>query len=203
MAAVVLLALIAGGAWFLFLRDGAPISLAEEREVPEFSFDLGTIRGFPVAEPADKEDIESVAEDIRDRLDALYVAAFIDPSKWEGGEFPEVLDAFSGPAAKKAKKDLGSFTIGVVEARHVRFVEPEPGRLNIRFLVSTEESPVGAVADAHFSAKGELRDGRTLAIVHNGTYYMAPVEGDWLIVGYKVDGAVQPGEIGPPEKEEP
>jgi hypothetical protein len=189
---VLVLALIGVGVWFLFLRDGAPISLADEREVPDFSFDLGTIRGFPVAEPADKEEIESVAEDIRERLDTMYVAGFVDPSKWNGGEFPEVLEAFGGGAERRARKDLDHLTIGEAATSAVTYVQPLTGHLSVRFLVDESRSPVSAVARAQFSADGDATDGSNVAIQHDATYYMEPVDGEWLIVGYEVHGIVTP-----------
>jgi hypothetical protein len=189
---VIVLALIGAGAWFFFLREGAPISLGGEREVPEFSFDLGTIRGFPVAEPADKEQIEAIADDIRKRLDAMYVAGFIDPSKWEGGEFPEVWEAFSEQAQRRARKDVEDLTVGEAASQALTFVKPLTGHLTVRFLVDDGPSPIAAVARAQFSADGDAEGGVNVAIQHNATYYMEPVDGDWLIVGYDVHGIVTP-----------
>ena len=191
------LALVAGAAWFFFLREGAPVSLAGDREVPEFSFDLGTIRGFPVAEPADRDEIESVSEDIRERLDALYVAAFIDPSKWEGGEFPEVFEAFGPGAERRARKDLEDLTIGEAASTALTYVKPLTGHLSVRFLVDETRSPVAAVAKAQFSADGDAEDGVNVAIQHDATYYMEPVDGAWLIVGYDVHGIVTPAPDAP------
>jgi hypothetical protein len=189
---IILVALIGGGAWFFFFREGAAISFGDEREVPEFSFDLGTIRGFPVAEPAAKEEIESVAEEIRERLDALYVAAFVDPSKWREGEFPEVFDAFAKEAGRRARKDLDHLTIGEAASTAVTYVKPLTGHLTVRFLVDEGQSPVAAVARAQFSADGDAEDDTNVAIQHDATYYMEPVDGDWLIVGYDVHGIVTP-----------
>jgi hypothetical protein len=178
------LAVVGAVAWFvLFGGDG----LLDD--VPDFSFQLDRIKGQGVEGTAGAERLQGPAEDLRGTLDAMYVAGFVDPGKWEGGTFPEVLEAFDGPAARQARRDLEDLTLGST-SRQVESVQPRPGRLNVSFLLEGRR-PLAAVAFATFRAVGALRDGGRLSIQHQGEYVMRVVDGAWRIVGYQVQGNLE------------
>lgn len=189
---IAVLVAIGVGAWFLFFRPGAPIPLGPARSVADFSFDLGRVSAASVSLGAHEEDLDDPAEAVRETMDALYVAGFVDPAKWEDGAFPEVLEQFAGPAARQAETDLPYLSLGG-EAGQVEFVEPVVGKLDVEFLLDADRQPSGAVATTRFVADGEFRGGRPMFVLHHGTYYLRPAQERWVVVGYDVDGVVQPG----------
>jgi hypothetical protein len=191
LSVILILGAVAAGAWFLFLREGAPISIAGEPEVPEFSFQLVRVKGDSPAGNIDGDDLQSEAESVRETMDALFVAGYIDPDKWEGGRFPEALDQFARSARRRAKKDLDQFTLGA-DAEHLSSVQPVNGRLEVKFLADGEQNTVGAVAQAVFAANGTVESGGTVAIQHDGTYYLSPEDDGWQIIGYDVRGIIAP-----------
>jgi len=191
----ILLGALGAGAWWFLLREGAPIELGEpEHPVPEFSFDLTKVNGTAPGGEVPQQEVQDAAEDIRGTLDRMYVAGFVDPSKWEGGAFPEVLEQFEEGAMEKATEDLALLSVGGAEAEHIAFLEPAEGTLKVRVLVDGDGNAAGAVATTRFVADGELSDGGPLFVIHNGTYFMRPDGGRWLISGYDVNGVVQPGQ---------
>lgn len=191
LSVILILGAVAAGAWFLFLREGAPISIAGEPEVPEFSFQLVRVKGDSPAGNIDGDDLQSEAESVRETMDALFVAGYVDPGKWEGGRFPEALDQFARSARRRAKKDLDQFTLGA-DAEHLSSVQPVNGRLEVKFLADGEQNTVGAVAQAVFAANGTVESGGTVAIQHDGTYYLSPEDDGWQIIGYDVRGIIAP-----------
>lgn len=190
---IVVLGALGAGAWWLFLREGAPIDLGEpDHPVADFSFELSKVNGTAPGGDLPGGEIEGAAEGIRDTLDAMYVAGFIDPSKWDGGSFPEVLEQFDDGAAEQASSDLAFLTLGG-EATQVAFVDPTVGTLRVRVLLDADDHPAGAVAATRFVADGEFKDGRPLFVLHDGTYYLRPDRDRWVITGYDAHGVVQPG----------
>ena len=191
LSVILILGAVAAGAWFLVLREGAPISIAGEPEVPEFSFQLVRVKGDSPAGNIDGDDLQSEAESVRETMDALFVAGYVDPGKWEGGRFPEALDQFARSARRGAKKDLDQFTLGA-DAEHLSSVQPVNGRLEVKFLADGEQNTIGAVAKAVFAANGTAKSGGTVAIQHDGTYYLSPEDDGWQIIGYDVRGIITP-----------
>jgi hypothetical protein len=189
---------VGAGSWFLFFREGAPIPLTEEAETPDFSFELIRVKGDSPAGNMDGDDLQVEAEAVRETMDALYVAGYVDPEKWEEGAFPEVLDQFAESARRQAERDLDQFTLGQ-DAQGISSVRPVNGRLDVEFLADGEQTPIGAVARALFAANATLKSGGPAAIQHEGTYYMRPDGDRWLIIGYDVRGIVTPVEQPLPE----
>jgi hypothetical protein len=199
-AVILALGAIGAGAWFLFLREGAPIPLTEEARTPDFSFELIRIKGDSPAGKIDGEDLQDQAEAVKETIDALYVAGYVDPEKWEGGRFPEALDQFADNARRQAKRDLDQFTLGR-DAQEISTVRPINGRLSVEFLTDDDQNPIGAVATTVFAANAMLISGGPAAVQHDATYYLRP-EGDrWAIIGYDVRGIVTPVSSPLPEKQ--
>jgi hypothetical protein len=188
---ILILGVVAAGAWFLFLREGAPISITGEPEVPEFSFQLVRVKGDSPAGNIDGEGLMGEAEAVRETMDALYVAGYVDPAKWEGGNFPEALEQFDDSVRRQAEKDLDQFTLGQ-DAQGIKSVRPVKGRLEVKFLADSDQNPIGAVATAIFAANATLNGGGPAAIQHDATYYLTPEDDRWLIIGYEVRGIVTP-----------
>lgn len=181
--AIVAVAVVGFAAWYLFTQG--PLA-----ETADFSFELGKVGGSSVAERPPEADIRDAAEQIRETLDAMYVAGFVDPAKWKNGTFPEVYDAFIDDIEAKVRTDLANLSVGD-DATKIESVDPISGRLSVRFLVNAEQELIGATAHAIFAANAlAVSDGGPVAIQHDGTYYMEPVEDTWLINAYEVDGII-------------
>jgi hypothetical protein len=177
--------------WFLVLREGAPIG-GDDRQTPGFSFLVRQVSSEAIDGKAPKGALERAAEDLRSSLDAMYAAGFVDPDKWEDGSFPEVLDAFAGEATDAARDDLDDLSLGPASAQ-VDFVEPRRSIMDVEFLLTEQMDPFAAVATVTFRATGELADGGTLRILHEGRYVMRRIDGRWRVVSYDVDGKLRPG----------
>ena len=187
----VAVSVIAVATWSLLRSAGGG-----EGSGPVFSFDLRSVTGVAVTGRAEGDELAGRAAGVRATVDALYTAAFVDPAKWEGGRFPQVLAAFAGSAAARARGDLDDLTLGSTSGL-VRSVDPEPGGLAIRFLLD-DGRPLAAVARTSFTATAALREGGTLRIVHRGRYLLRPEGGRWTIVGYDVNGRLHsPEGVGP------
>jgi hypothetical protein len=197
---ILVLGAIGAGAWFLFLREGAPIPLTEAAaEVPDFSFELIRVKGDSPDGNLDGDGLMAEAEGVRETIDALYVAGYVDPGKWEEGTFPEALEQFDESVRRQAEKDLDQFTLGQ-DAEGIESVRPTNGRLEVKFLADGDQNPIGAVASALFAANATLKAGGPAAIQHDATYYLAPQDDRWLIIGYDVRGIVTP--VGQPLPED-
>jgi hypothetical protein len=180
----IIVAVIAAGvlAWFLINKN--PL-----RQTADFSFEFGKVGGTAVDAKASDDELQQAAEQVRETLDAMYVVGFVDDTKWKGGTFPELYDAFTDDVEAKVRHDLPNLTLGA-DAAKIDFVDPISGRLSVRFLVDADLQLVGATAHAIFAANATANDGGNVAIQHDGTYYMEPIEGTWLINAYEVDGIV-------------
>lgn len=182
--AIIALAVAGFAAWYLF-TEGPLSSLTAD-----FTFELGKVGGSSVAERPPEADLRDAAEEIRETLDAMYVAGFVDPAKWKGGNFPEVYDAFTDEIKAKVRADIANLSVGG-DAPKIQSVDPISGRLSVRFLVNAELELIGATAHATFAANAlATSDGGPVAIQHDGTYYMEPVDDTWLINAYEVEGIV-------------
>lgn len=190
MAGVVASAAVLGiAAWFLLTRDGGPLG---GRDVPAFSFEVLDVSGTGLTGKADRAALAPALDAVHHTLDELYVGGFIDPDRWEGGEFPDLVESFAGDAAIRAQENVDDLTLGDA-AERVSFVDPSHGRLEVRFLLGEEGNPFAAWATTLFRARGIVEDGGGVAIEHRGRYLLRPVEDRWLIVGYEVSGRLRPG----------
>lgn len=172
---------------FLVLRDqdeGPP-------PVAGFSFEVGKLRTVPVKEPAGEEQLQRAADRVHSTMNALYAAAFIDPADWREGRFPGLPAFFSGKAAELAAEDLEDLTLGST-APQMETVKPDPSKLRVTFLIDPKKRPSRAIATTRFAAAGTLEDGRRVNISHGGQYFLEPAGKEWLIIGYDVQGRLEP-----------
>ena len=176
-------------AWSLLSGEGGPL---DRREVPGFTFEVQEVSGAGITGRAERSALTPAVDGIRRTLDELYVRGFIDPERWDGGEFPDLTEAFAGAAAERARENVADLTLGDV-AERLSFVDPSHGRMDVRFLLGEEGNPFAAWATTLFRARGVVEDGGGVAIEHRGRYLLRPVEDRWLIVGYDVSGRLRPG----------
>jgi hypothetical protein len=190
LASILILGAVAAGAWFLFFRPGAPIPIdLGEPDRPEFTFELIRVKGDSPNGRVDGDSLQEEAEAVRETLDALYAAGYIDPEKWKNGRFPEALDQFAPSARRQARRDIDQFTLGS-DAKEIDAITPINGRLEVEFLEDGKQTAIGAVAETIFAANGTLKAGGPMAVQHDGTYYLRPDGDRWLIIGYDVRGTV-------------
>ena len=179
--------MIAGGvgafaAWYLFRTTLG--------EVADFQFELGKVGGASVEERAPEAELQEAAEQIRDSLSDMYTVGFVDPGKWRNGSFPELYRAFVEEIEPKVREDLDNLSVGS-DAANIESVDPISGRLSVRFLINAEQELIGATAHTTFAANATAAsDGGPVAIQHDGTYYLEPVDDLWLINAYDVEGIV-------------
>lgn len=179
------LAVLGTGIWLLVRANGPLLG----DDAPEFSFTVRRVKAVGPAGRGDPEALRPVAEDLSSTLNDLYLAGFVDPGQWQEGTFPAALEAFAPPAASGARRDLADLTLGPDSARLER-VEPSRGVLTVEFLMGEEGEPFAAVAVTRFEATGVMPGGSPVPIEHSGRYLMRPLEGRWLIIGYRVTGAL-------------
>ncbi|MGH2723529.1 MAG: hypothetical protein ACRDI0_04545 [Actinomycetota bacterium] len=182
-----IVAVLGTGLWFL-LRDSG--LLGDGDDTPEFTFTVGRVKGLGKADKGSQPRLRRTAGELAGTLDAMYLAAFVDPNKWEEGTFPEVLEAFGADAADRARQDLDELTLGPAWAEMSR-VRPDVGTLDVRFLLGGTGKPFAAVAITRFEATGDLEAGGAVEVAHAGKYLMRPEEGRWVIIGYQVDGRLK------------
>lgn len=175
------------GAWAL-LRGGP--GGEQGRPVPDLVWDVERVRSTPVDAEASEGDLEAAREAVADLLDRYYTTAFLDPAQWDGGAFPELGSYFVGRAADRARRDRGGLTLGEDAARIER-VAPASATLQLSFLVDPRAAPYAAVATVEFRGDGRATGGGALTIEHRGRYLVRRIEGEWLIIGYDVEGSVE------------
>jgi len=179
----------AGAVAWALLRDGGP-GEEEALPVPDLVWEVGRVRATTVDAEAPQADLETARDAVTDLLDRLYTTAFVDPGEWDEGRFPGLGSFFAGPAAARAERDRDDLTLGG-DAAGIERVVPTRARLRLSFLVDPQAAPYAAVATATFRADGRTSDGGALAIAYHGRYVVRQVEGEWLIVGYDVEGSVE------------
>lgn len=178
-----MLGVVGFAGWYLFSEG--PLA-----GVADFEFELGKVGGSAIEERAPEADLADAAEQVRETLNQMYSVGFVDTTKWKNGTFPELYAAFTEDLEPKVRQDIENLSVGS-DAANIATVDPLSGRLSVRFLVNAEQELIGATAHTTFAANATATsDGGPVAIQHDGTYYMEPVEDTWLINAYDVKGIV-------------
>jgi LCP family protein required for cell wall assembly len=138
--------------------------------------------------PIRRRALQDPAREVRDSLERLYSIAFVDPSGWDGGRFPDLARSFAGDARETVRGDLGALTLGPA-ARVVEAVRPERARVEVRFLADASKRLVAAFAQVAFEATAFAGDAE-LPIEQSGAYTLRRVDGDWRVVAYDVRGRI-------------
>jgi hypothetical protein len=190
---------VAVGAYLYF--TGGEEAAPPRRAVPAgpFTFTRGQTHFVVVGGSASKltpEQRESARSGVDNLLNDLYDAGFVTKPRWEKGAFTAIFPHFAQAAAEQAQQDLAELTLGA-EAERLQSVKPGDGILKISFLMNKQE-PVAAVAEADFQAEGKLVGGGSLAITHEGRFFLRLIDGAWRIVGYEVDGSLDSGSAATP-----
>lgn len=154
------------------------------------------MRADGVDEHLRPRDLRAETQGVVETITELYSIGFVDPSAWQGGEFPGLFRLFAGAARDRLGEDLERLTLGRA-ATELDVVRPRRATLDVRFLADAAGRAVVAVADVRFEGIG-LDDGDERPIRHEGEFTMRRVNGSWRIVAYDVrsrsiDGPAEAG----------
>ena len=166
----------------------------------ELKVRLIRVEGHPVEGHIKPRRLWPVADHVRDTIDSLYTAGFVDPAAWRDGRFTEILPFFRGEAQGEARRDANRLTLGPA-ARHLAEVHPKRARLRVDILTDAGEHPVAALAHMRFAAAGLSGDGVKTPIRHRAEYLLRRFGGRWQIVAYRVKRHLVPRAIpGVPDR---
>lgn len=194
-------ALSAGGVAFWLAPDPAPMEepITGSSPVPSptptspLVVEVARVEEIAVGGRVDRGDIRTAVGSVRDTLTSLYTTAFVEPTGWAGGRFPQLGRSFAGDARVESRRDLEDLTLGPT-ARRLEAVRPRRARVNLRILVGAEGRPISTIALMEFRATGLGPTIGEIPIQHQGRYVLRPVEGRWLVVAYDVRGRLGTGD---------
>jgi polyisoprenyl-teichoic acid--peptidoglycan teichoic acid transferase len=150
-----------------------------------------TVRGVDangVEGRVQRSDLAAPTRAIRRTIAELYEIGFVDPVRWEEGEFPSLFRLFAGGVRDQASRDIADLTLGPL-ARELDAVQPRRAFLDLRFLADGQARPIFAVADVRFAGVAQAGEVRA-PVTHEGEYVMRRVNGEWRVVSYDVRGHV-------------
>ena len=133
-------------------------------------------------------DLAEPAEAVRRSIEGLYRAAFMQPGRWEDGDYTALLSHFSGVARERALNDLDVLTLGVA-ASEVDAVRPSRAIVRLRLLLDAHDRAYGAFAETEFEATAVAGDTER-PILHRAHYVLRRTNGAWRVVSYKVRGRI-------------
>jgi polyisoprenyl-teichoic acid--peptidoglycan teichoic acid transferase len=156
--------------------------------VHELSMTLREVDAHGVEGRIRRSDLAEPTRAVRRTISELYTIGFVDPVRWQEGEFPSLLRLFAGPVRDQASRDIADLTLGPA-ARDVDALQPRRALLDVRFLADGQARPLFAVADARFAGIAQAGETRS-PVTHEGEYVLRRVNGEWRVVSYDVHGHV-------------
>ena len=155
----------------------------------DFSFQLGQVQATPITRtpPPELHDVaQEAGAGVKETMDELYFAAFVDQGSW--GDYGAAFELFEGSAAARAESDQEVLTLGATAGDDFDSIDAASGSLTISVLTDDQDAPVSAVADVEFEATVEGANGGTSTqVVSIGSYFLRQVDGAWRIFAYDVD----------------
>ena len=155
----------------------------------DFSFQLGKVQATPITRtpPPELHDVaQEAGAGVKETMDELYFAAFVDQGSW--GDYGAAFELFEGSAAARAESDQEVLTLGPTAGDDFDSIDAASGTLTISVLTDDQDAPVSAVADVEFEATVEGANGGTSTqVVSIGSYFLRQVDGAWRIFAYDVD----------------
>ena len=147
-----------------------------------------TAAGESDARPPVVEAVETERRKIAEVLDRWYQAAFVDPSKFDGGAFGEASEHFAKEAKGSFRRDVATLTIGEARDEVLRVV-PETATADVTVFFEKGSHPRFAVAVVDFVAVGTRKEKgeAPLRIVQHGTFHLERIGGRWVVVFYEAE----------------
>ena len=170
----------------LLFRDGG--SLFPNGDDASFSFELRRVKAATLTDraPAELQDeAEEAGAQVKETIDALYSAAFVDRSAW--GSYEDAFALFDGSAAERAQADADVITLGSAAPEEYRAITAPAGTVTIVVLTDRRDAPVSAIARVDFHADAELDAGGATRITSRGAYFLRPTGDGWRIFAYSID----------------
>ena len=167
----------------------APAAGPVIQSAPELSLRLVKLRVSPVdRHRVAAEGYTEPAEAVRRSIEDLYRTAFVEPERWEDGDYTRLFSHFSAAARERAQDDLNILTLGAAAAE-VDEVEPTRAIVRLEFLLDGHQRPLVAFAETEFDATAVTGDIGS-PITHRGHYVLRRLNGAWRVVSYKVRGTI-------------
>ena len=162
--------------------------------VPDLDVDVQRVQGFATRGTARPRHLRGPVGGVRETMDRLYTAAFLDPAAWDEGTYPEVIGEFSGKARKQAAEDVDLLTLGRAGTEMLE-VAPRRAGLGVDVLVDRRKRPVAAAATMRFAATGTSVEGVRSPIRHRARYLLRRYRDGWKVVAYRVTRRLAPQPI--------
>lgn len=184
IAVVVAVALLGGG-------DTLTNIIGPDRpETPEFAFEAAKVTAIPTRADVKGGELDAkaspVAAEVKDAMDAIYIAAFLDPGNWQEGAYDDVWELFEPGAGAEAQAQVDTLTAGTGAGDAFDEIQPVMGVLNTKVLFDQKDRAFSAVAIVRFGARGKSKDGPDVRIRSEGQFVFEQLDGVWKVVSFKV-----------------
>jgi hypothetical protein len=126
---------------------------------------------------------KDAAADIQATLSSFYDAAFMDPNAWKQGLSADAWNAFATAVRERAKNDAASLTLGEA-GTGLTALSITNASLSVRVLLDPKGRPEAAVATVVFETSGSLTGGEPVMVSNQASFFLQPIDGQWLVVGY-------------------
>jgi hypothetical protein len=177
---------------FFLLRSGtsattppeprASVTPSRPAHVP-LAFQVDRLRVVNLSHRQAEPRATGAANAIATQLSAFYETAFADPASWKGGVPEDAWNVFASAVRARAKGDAGSFTPATT-GLDVLEMNVSKSTLSVTVLLDGSGHAEAAFAGVTFEGTGELEGGQMVQVENAATFYLRPVSGAWLIVGY-------------------
>jgi hypothetical protein len=182
--------LAAVGAYLLLGSGGTTSSTTAPRPTPSkaaprlaFAFKVDAVNAISLGRRSATEQAKEAAGAIAERLSTFYDHAFADPVAWRTGVPDDAWKVFAASVRERAKADADSFTPATTGVNLAGLIVSK-SKLSVTVLFDNSGHPQAAFADVVFKGTGELKGGQEVDVENAVTFYMRPLSGTWVIVGY-------------------
>jgi hypothetical protein len=194
IVAIVVIALVAAGVGaFALLRSGSTTSSSPSpgqgptsTTTPArgvFAFEVNRLRPVSLSKRGVKQLAAQAAGSIARQLSTFYDRAFADPASWQKGVPDDVWNIFDSGLRARAKSDATSFTPGTTGVSLAK-LDVTKSTLTVTVLFDPSGHAEAAFADVVFQGTGELKDGGAVDVNNAATFYLRPISGTWVVMGY-------------------
>lgn len=185
LIAVVVAVLLLGGG------DVLPDIIGPDRpETPEFAFEPAKVTAIPTRADAKEGELDAksspVAAEVGDAMDAIYIAAFLDPGNWQEGAYDDVWELFEPGAGAEAQAQGDTLTAGIGAGDAFDEIQPTLGVLQMKVLFDQKDRAFSAVAIVRFGARGKSKDGPDVRIRSEGQFVFEQLDGVWKVVSFRI-----------------
>lgn len=171
--------------------DGIPIIGGSPRPpTPEFAFRMTKVTPVATSSESQHHDLatkaEEAADQVGEQMNALYIAAFLEPDNWLEASYDGVWELFDEGASAEAQSQADTLTAGTDAGEAFDQILPDSGMLRTRVLFDLQDQAYSVLAVARFEAVGSGTDGNDVRMTSTGQFVFQQVDGDWRVVSFKV-----------------